>query len=67
LIAELDRGQAFKIIDRAEEILGDDLVGVVRGTHLRAAINKARSAGKTTTDPKGVEQEDLINLLITPA
>ena len=34
---------------------------------MRAAINKARSAGKTTIDPKGVEQEDLINLLITPA
>ena len=67
LIAELAKGQAFKIIDRADEILGEDLVGVVRGTHLRAAINKARAAQKTITDPKSVEQEDLYNLLITPA
>ena len=43
LIAELGKGKAFKIIDRTDEILGDDLVGVVRGTHLRAAINAASS------------------------
>jgi three-Cys-motif partner protein len=67
ITAELAKGQAFRIIDKPDEILGDDLVGLVRGTHLRAAINKVRAAKKTTTDPKGVEQEDLINLLITPA
>lgn len=65
LIAELANGQAFKIIDRPDEIFGDDLVGVVRAMHLRAAINKVRAAKKTTTDPKGVD--DLYNLLITPA
>jgi three-Cys-motif partner protein len=65
LIAELAKGQAFKIIDKANEIFGDDLVGVVRTMHLRAAINKVRAAKKTTTDPKGVD--DLYNLLITPA
>lgn len=64
LIAELAKGQAFKIIDKANEIFGDDLVGVVRTTHLRAAINKVRAAKKTTTDPKCVD--DLYNLLITP-
>lgn len=62
---ELAKGQAFKIIDRSAEILGDDLVGLVRTMHFRAAINKVRAAGKTTTDPKGVD--DLYNLLITPA
>jgi three-Cys-motif partner protein len=65
LIAELAKGQAFKIIDKANEIFGDDLVGVVRTMHLRAAINKVRAAKKTTTDPRGVD--DLYNLLITPA
>ena len=55
----------IKIIDRPDEIFGDDLVGVVRTMHLRAAINKVRAAKKTTTDPKGVD--DLYNLLITPA
>lgn len=64
IIAELAKGQPFKLIDRSETVLGD-LVGVVRTTHFRAAINKVRRAGKTTTDPKGVD--DLYNLLITPA
>lgn len=64
LIAELAKGQGFKIIDRADEILRDDLAGLVRGTHLRAAINKAREAKKTTTETKNVK--DLYNLWITP-
>jgi three-Cys-motif partner protein len=63
--AELAKGQAFKIIDRSNEVLGNDLVGLVRTMHFRAAINKVLAAGKTTTDPKGVD--DLYNLVITPA
>ena len=65
LMTELAKGQAFKIIDKPDEIFGDDLVGVVRTMHLRAAINKVLAAKKTTTSPKGVN--DLYNLLITPA
>ena len=65
IAVELAKGQAFKIIDKSEEVLGDDLVGLVRTMHFRAAINKVLAEGKTTTDPKGVD--DLNNLLITPA
>ncbi|MDR7311316.1 three-Cys-motif partner protein [Nocardioides luteus] len=65
ITGELAKGHAFKIIDRSEQILGDDLVGLVRTMHFRAAINKVLAAGKTTTDPKGVA--DVYNLLITPA
>lgn len=65
ITTELAKGQAFKIIDRSAEVLGDDLVGLVRTMHFRAAINKVRAAGKTTTDPRGVD--DLYNLLLTPA
>lgn len=65
ITGELAKGRGFRIIDRSAEVLGDDLVGLVRTTHFRAAINKVRLAGKTTTDPKGVD--DLYNLLITPA
>ncbi|WP_314191904.1 three-Cys-motif partner protein TcmP [uncultured Arthrobacter sp.] len=53
LTAELEKGREFRIIDRTEEILGDDLVGLVREMHFRAAIKKVFAAGKTTTDPKG--------------
>lgn len=65
LIAELAKGQPFRIIDRPGEILGDDLVGLVRTMHLRAAIIKVLVAKKTTANPKGVE--DLYRLLLTPA
>lgn len=65
LIAELAKGQTFRIIDRSEEILGDDLAGVVRGMHLRVAINRARVAGKTTTETKNVK--DYYRLWLTPA
>jgi three-Cys-motif partner protein len=65
ITAELAKGQAFRIIDRATEILGDDLVGLVRAMHLRAAINRVRAAKKTTTETKNVN--DLYNLWITPA
>lgn len=65
IAVELARGQAFKIIDRSEEVLGEDLVGLVRTMHFRAAINKVHAAGKTITTAKGVD--DLYNLLITPA
>lgn len=65
LIAELAKGHAFKIIDKTTEIFGDDLVGVVRAMHIRAAIKKVQDAKKTTINPKGVK--DLYTLLITPA
>lgn len=65
LIAELAKGKGFTILDKADEILGDDLAGLVRGTHLRSAINKARDAKKTTTETKNVK--DLYRLWITPA
>jgi three-Cys-motif partner protein len=65
LAAELAKGQPFRIMDRTEEIIGNELVGVVRTLHLRAAIKKMLAAGKTTTDPKGVD--DLYRLMLTPA
>lgn len=65
LTAELAKGEAFRIIDRPEKILGDDLVGVVRALHLRAAINKVRNEGKTTTQT--VRVRDMLTLTITPA
>lgn len=65
LVSELAKGQAFRIIDRSKEILGDDLVGMVRAMHLRAAINKARAAEKTITET--VRVDDLYSLWITPA
>lgn len=61
---ELAKGDAFRIIDKADEILGEDLVGVVRSLHVRAAMNKVLAAGKTTTDPKG--KNDLLNQWIRP-
>lgn len=65
ITTELQQGETFTIMDRAAEILGEDLVGAVRTMHLRAAIKKVLAAGKTTTDPKGVN--DLYNLPIKPA
>lgn len=65
LTAELAKGEAFRIIDRPHEILGEDLVGVVRALHLRAAINKARDDGSTTTQTVGIR--DMLRLTITPA
>lgn len=62
---ELKKGQAFRMIDKTDEILGDDLVGLVRTLHLRAAINKVLAAKKTGTNPKGVD--DPYTLLIKPA
>ncbi|WP_082581909.1 three-Cys-motif partner protein TcmP [Arthrobacter sp. Soil761] len=65
LTSELAKGHAFRIIDRDDEILGDDLAGVVRTMHFRAAINKVLAANKTTTNPKGVS--DLYRLILMPA
>lgn len=65
LTTELAKGQSFRIIERAEEILGTDLVGVVRSTHLRAAVKEVLKAGKTVTNPKGVN--DLYRLLLIPS
>ena len=65
LTTELAKGEAFRIIEKAEEVLGEDLMGVVRTLHIRAAIKKVRSAGKTSTDPTG--KNDLLSLLIKPA
>lgn len=61
---ELAKGDAFRISDRPDEILGD-LVGVVRNLHLRAAIRKVLADGKISTDPKG--QNNLLNFVIKPA
>lgn len=61
----LAKGEALRIIDRPAEILGEDLVGVVRTLHLRAALKKVPADGNTLTDPKG--QNDLLNLRIKPA
>lgn len=65
IAAELAKGEAFRIVDRAEKILGDDLVGVVRDMHVRAAIKKILADGKTSTDPKG--KSELLTLLLKPA
>lgn len=65
LTVELAKGEAFRIIERADEILGNDLVGLVRTMHLRAAVKEVLAANKTTTNPKGVQ--DLYKLLLTPA
>jgi three-Cys-motif partner protein len=64
LTSELAKGVPFGIIERADAVLGDDLAGVVRGTHFRAAIKKVLAEGKTTTDPKGVK--DLWRLTLKP-
>lgn len=62
---ELAKGEPFRIIDKPAEILGDDLVGVIRTLHVRAALRKVLAAGDTSTDPKG--KNDLLNLTIRPA
>ncbi|WP_418277526.1 three-Cys-motif partner protein TcmP [Isoptericola jiangsuensis] len=64
ITAELEKGQPFSIAGN-DEILRDDLAGVVRNTHFRAAINQVRAAGKTTTETRGVE--NCMTLVITPA
>ncbi|WP_067856840.1 three-Cys-motif partner protein TcmP [Nocardia shimofusensis] len=64
LTGELAKGEPFSILQRPAEVLGD-LAGVVRGTHFRKAIDKVRNEGKTTTDPKGVN--DLWSLKLMPA
>ncbi len=64
LTNELAKGEPFGIIDKSREVLGDDLAGVVRGLHLRAAIKQVLAAGKTSTDPKGVT--DLWHLTLKP-
>lgn len=65
LDVELSKGAPFRIVDKADEILRSDLVGSVRGLHLRAAIDRLFKAGKTTTDPKG--KSDYLFLVLTPA
>lgn len=64
LTAELEKGEPFRIIDRADEVLGEDLVGVVRSMHLRAAIKNVHRAGKTSTNPTGVR--DMLTLMLRP-
>ena len=56
----------FRTTERYEEVFGD-LVGVARSTHLRKAIEKLHKEGVTTTNPRGVAQEDLVSLQIKPA
>ncbi|BBE24516.1 hypothetical protein MN0502_33990 (plasmid) [Arthrobacter sp. MN05-02] len=65
LTSELAKGKPFRIFDRADEILGADLAGLVRTMHLRAAVKEVLAAKKTTTDPKGVR--DIYKLLLMPA
>lgn len=65
LTIELAKGETFCIMDKSDEIFGDDLAGVVRSLHLRAAIKKVLAAGKTSTDPKGVT--DLWRMQLKPA
>lgn len=65
ITAELKKGKAFRIVDREDEILGEDLVGVVRNTHLRAAIKKVNATGQTTTSPVGVKE--MLTLRIKPS
>ena len=65
LNTELAKGEAFRIVDRSEQIFGDDLVGAVRTLHLRAALYKLLEENKTTTSPKNID--DLYTLWITPA
>lgn len=64
LTVELAKGEAFRIFDRADEILGHDLVGLVRTMHLRAAVKEVFAANKTSTNPKGAK--DLYKLLLKP-
>lgn len=64
LTLELAKGASFRIFDRADEILGNDLVGLVRTMHLRAAVNEVFAANKTSTNPKGAK--DLYKLLLKP-
>ncbi|MDE1674333.1 three-Cys-motif partner protein TcmP [Nocardia gipuzkoensis] len=64
LTRELAKGEPFRIIDRPADVLGD-LAGVARTLHFRAAIKKVLVDGKTTTDPKGVD--DLWRLTLKPA
>ena len=65
LTNELAKGESFPIIDRTDVILGDDLAGVVRTLHLRAAIKKVLEAGRTSTNPRG--ENDLWRLTLKPA
>lgn len=65
LTTELRKGETFRIYDRLDEILGSDLLGVVRGTHLRQAVNQLRKVGETTTQT--VRVKDMMRLRITPA
>lgn len=64
LATELAKGEAFRVLDRYDEVFGD-LAGVARGLHLRAAMKKVLAAGLTTTNPVGVS--DLLHLELKPA
>jgi three-Cys-motif partner protein len=64
ITAELAKGEAFRIIDRAGSVLGGDLVGLVRTMHLREAINRVRDEGKTSTET--VRVKDMLTLLLKP-
>ena len=64
LEVELAKGEPFRIVDRADEVLRTDLAGSVRGLHLRAAIDRLHKDGKTSTDPKG--KKDYLLLTLTP-
>lgn len=61
---ELSKGSPFRIIDRPSTVMGD-LVGVVRTKHLRAAIDRCRREGKTSTETRNVK--NVSTLRLTPA
>lgn len=62
LTTELAKGTPFTVMERAAEILGDDLVGQVRQKHIRAALKRAQGNGALATDPKG----DVYRLRLVP-
>lgn len=64
LETELAKGEAFRTVDRYDEVFGE-LGGVARGLHLRAAMKKVLAEGLTTTSPIGVT--NLLQLTLTPA
>lgn len=64
LTTELAKGEAFRVLDRYDEVFGD-LAGVARGLHLRAAMKRVLADGRTTTSPVGVT--NLLQLTLTPA
>lgn len=64
LAQELAKGEAFRVLDRYDEVFGD-LTGVAREMHLRAAMKKMHAEGLTSTSPVGVRK--LLELKLMPS